>query len=160
MTGADSPVIADSSTEATPSMTSPSPGMTSPAVTMTTSPLRSSSDGTICGVAPWWGSCSFLAHTVLRRPRRAAAWALPRPSATASAKLAKSTVNHSHSVIARMKPAGASPSPPSAWTNRPVVNTLPSQTTNITGFLIWWRGDRRLKDSTAASRSSAGSVMD
>ncbi len=31
MTGADSPVIADSSTEATPSTTSPSPGMTSPA---------------------------------------------------------------------------------------------------------------------------------
>ena len=31
MTGADSPVIADSSTEATPSMISPSPGMNSPA---------------------------------------------------------------------------------------------------------------------------------
>ena len=30
MTGADSPVMADSSTEATPSMTSPSPGMMSP----------------------------------------------------------------------------------------------------------------------------------
>ncbi len=30
MTGADSPVMADSSTDATPSTTSPSPGMTSP----------------------------------------------------------------------------------------------------------------------------------
>ena len=44
ITGADSPVIADSSTEAMPSMTVPSPGMTSPASTTTTSP-RCSSDG-------------------------------------------------------------------------------------------------------------------
>ena len=35
MTGADSPVIADSSTDATPSTTSPSPGMTCPASTTT-----------------------------------------------------------------------------------------------------------------------------
>ena len=42
MTGADSPVMADSSTEAMPSITSPSPGMVSPAETTTTSPLRSS----------------------------------------------------------------------------------------------------------------------
>ena len=35
MTGADSPVIADSSTDATPSITSPSPGMCSPASTTT-----------------------------------------------------------------------------------------------------------------------------
>ena len=38
MTGADSPVIADSSTEATPSMTSPSLGIKSPASTSTRSP--------------------------------------------------------------------------------------------------------------------------
>jgi hypothetical protein len=43
MTGADSPVIADSLTEATPSMMSPSPGMISPASTSTTSPRRRSS---------------------------------------------------------------------------------------------------------------------
>ena len=42
ITGADSPVIADSSTEAMPSITSPSAGMMSPASTSTTSPgLRS-----------------------------------------------------------------------------------------------------------------------
>ena len=40
MTGADSPVIADSSTEATPSTTSPSPGMICPASTTTWSPRR------------------------------------------------------------------------------------------------------------------------
>ena len=38
MTGADSPVIADSSTDAIPSMTVPSPGIVSPAMTTTTSP--------------------------------------------------------------------------------------------------------------------------
>ena len=42
MTGADSPVIADSSTEAIPSITVPSPGMPSPASTTTTSPRTSS----------------------------------------------------------------------------------------------------------------------
>ena len=46
MTGADSPVIADSSTEAIPSMISPSPGISSPASTTTMSPLRSDDDGT------------------------------------------------------------------------------------------------------------------
>ena len=38
ITGADSPVMADSSTEAMPSTTSPSPGMTWPASTTTMSP--------------------------------------------------------------------------------------------------------------------------
>ncbi len=40
MTGADSPVIADSSTDATPSTISPSAGMNSPALTITRSFLR------------------------------------------------------------------------------------------------------------------------
>ena len=40
-TGADSPVIADSSTTAMPSMTSPSPGMTSLAVMTQRSPIFS-----------------------------------------------------------------------------------------------------------------------
>ena len=46
MTGADSPVIADSSTEAIPHTMSPSPGMSSPALTTTTSPGWSSADAT------------------------------------------------------------------------------------------------------------------
>ena len=45
MTGADSPVIADSSTEAMPSITVPSPGISSPASTTTTSPRASSAAG-------------------------------------------------------------------------------------------------------------------
>ena len=51
MTGADSPVIADSSTEPTPSMISPSAGITSPASTTTTSPRCSSAAGTSSTVA-------------------------------------------------------------------------------------------------------------
>ena len=46
ITGADSPVIADSSTEAMPSTTSPSPGISWPASTTTRSPLRSADAGT------------------------------------------------------------------------------------------------------------------
>ena len=42
MTGADSPVTANSLTDASPSMMSPSPGMMSPASTSTTSPTRKS----------------------------------------------------------------------------------------------------------------------
>ncbi len=71
------------------------------------------------------GSASFLAQVSFFRLRSEAAWALLRPSASASAKLAKSTVNHSHSEIARMKDAGASPLPTRAWTKSPVVMMLP-----------------------------------
>src|SRR5260370_473921 len=45
MTGADSPVIADSSTEAMPSMISPSLGIKSPAATRTMSPILSCAAG-------------------------------------------------------------------------------------------------------------------
>jgi hypothetical protein len=47
ITGADSPVIALSLTEATPSTTSPSPGMRSPISTRTTLPTRRSVAGTV-----------------------------------------------------------------------------------------------------------------
>jgi hypothetical protein len=46
ITGADSPVIADSSTNAMPSMTSPSPGISCPAVTTQRSPTLSLTEGT------------------------------------------------------------------------------------------------------------------
>ena len=46
MTGADSPVMADSSTEAMPSMISPSEGMRSPASHTTRSPFASSAAAT------------------------------------------------------------------------------------------------------------------
>ena len=53
------------------------------------------------------------ALVVFRVCRRAAACALPRPSAMASAKLANSTVNQSQAEMARINPGAASPSPSS-----------------------------------------------
>ena len=110
MTGADSPVIALSLTEASPSTISPSPGMMSPASTSTMSPTRRSSAFTplIDAVRDLpdrpdaWRACRC---GVLRR---ASACALPRPSATASAKLANSTVNHSQNAIWPEKAGGPS----------------------------------------------------
>ncbi len=61
----------------------------------------------------------------LRALFNVAACALLRPSAIASAKLANSSVTQSQSVTARMKPAGASPFPVSAWNQRIVVRMLP-----------------------------------
>ena len=92
MTGADSPVIADSSTEPTPSITSPSAGITSPASTITTSPFCSSGAGTL-------RPSRRRALVVVRVARSAFACALPRPSAIASAKFAKRTVSHSQTAI-------------------------------------------------------------
>ena len=81
ITGADSPVMALSSTEATPSITSPSAGITSPASTSTTSPLRSSSASIGCHLrAVRAAASSFLAQVCFfsaaqrRRLRLAAAF--------------------------------------------------------------------------------------
>ena len=95
ITGADSPVIADSSTLAIPSITSPSEGITSPASQTTISPFLSS-------VANTETSCSPIilrALICVRFLRKLSAWALPLPSAIASEKLANNTVNQSQIAI-------------------------------------------------------------
>ena len=127
MTGADSPVMADSSTVAAPSMTSPSAGITSPARTTTTSPLRSSVGVDFLHAAVL---ATRRATVFTRVPRNAWAWALPRPSAMASAKLAKSTVNQSQMASCAMKPR-------SVWDVKmpTVVSAAPTMVTNITGIL-------------------------
>ncbi len=104
MTGADSPVMADSSTEAMPSMTSPSPGIEL---------ARLDDDRVALAqrgrrhrlLAAVHRACARVVS--LRILRSVAACALPRPSATASAKLAKRTVNQSQSVTAAGEPAAA-----------------------------------------------------
>ena len=99
-TGADSPVMADSSTDATPMMTSPSAGIISPETTYIVSP-----------------GCKLLALTSVILPstvivlaivadwveRKVSAWAFPRPSATASAKLLNKTVNNKITVNSPLK---------------------------------------------------------
>ncbi len=104
ITGADSPVMAASFTDATPSITSPSDGIRSPASTSTTSPALSCTAGVSSQRPRWLASGSFFAKMSVLVARRLAACALPRPSATASAKFANSTVNQSHRMICSEKP--------------------------------------------------------
>ena len=132
ITGADSPVIADSSTEPTPSMISPSAGITSPALTTTMSPRWSSGAGTSSS-APL--SSRLCAVVVVRVARSALACALPRPSAIASAKLANSTVSQSQIEIVPTNQSDEKCPRTRSSTKIPVVITLPSSTMNITGFL-------------------------
>src|SRR6185437_7573018 len=63
ITGADSPVMALSFTEAHPSITSPSQGIISPASTKTISPRRKSLLETIFGVRPYLATLRVLANT-------------------------------------------------------------------------------------------------
>jgi len=112
MTGADSPVMADSSTRATPSTMSPSPGIVCPASTTTKSPSVRSLAATSVSVvleesAPGDQPVSLRATVSVRLRRSVSAWAFPRPSATASARLANTTVSHSHTAISTMNTDGA-----------------------------------------------------
>ena len=76
--------------------------------------------------------------------RSVSAWALPRPSATASAKLANSTVSHSHAAIVSTNPGRPAPAiaPPAAAMPITVVRMLPMNTTNMTGLRNWTRGSQ------------------
>jgi hypothetical protein len=153
ITGADSPVIADSSTDAMPSTTVPSPGMTCPASTTTTSPRRSSDAGLAVPSAS-------VAVAVVRIARSASACALPRPSASASARLAKTTVSHSQKATVNVNHAGSCPppsgAPPKTWMiQAAVVMTAPISTTNITGLRTCTRGSSLVNEpATAGPRSS------
>ena len=140
MTGADSPVMADSSTEATPSMISPSEGIRSPASATTRSPLASAEAATRSSVP---SGSRRRASVSARMRRRVSAWALPRPSAMASAKLAKMTVRNSQAVIDQANRVGL------AMASMKVI-TVPTSTTNMTGFLTCTRGSSFLKASIEA----------
>ena len=129
-TGADSPVMALSSTDATPSMTSPSSGIMSLASTSTMSPFRrrsacSGSHRVPCQVAGGRAASNFLAQVLFLRPRSDEAWALLLPSASASAKLPNNTVTHSQKATARTKPGSVCALPCSARSQTSVVRMLP-----------------------------------
>src|SRR5665213_2639579 len=156
MTGADSPVIAASLTEATPSMISPSEGMRSPASTRTTSPTLS----VVLGISLNFLRSlplSSLAFVSVRVRRKASACALPRPSAIASAKLANSTVNHSHTMIWNSKSICAPPVIRSR-TRITVVKAVTISSTNITGFLISVRGSSFTNAWPIAGTTILGSI--
>src|SRR3954470_23543472 len=158
MTGADSPVIADSSTEAMPSMTSPSPGMSPFASTTTRSPFFSREAGIISSFAMGMTSSGGGQVRTLRAMvsfcirRSVSACAFPRPSATASAKLAKITVNQSQMETASVNQRGAALGE-GAKTSRSQTagaRTLPISTTNMTGFFATRTGESLRKLSTIA----------
>ena len=151
MTGADSPVIADSSTVAMPSITVPSPGISSPAGTTTTSPRTSSA-------AAFVVPSRIVATVSLRIVRNVSACARPRPSANASAMFANTTVSHSQKAIVNVYQASSWPPPsglpPNAWISHvTVVMTEPISTTNITGLWICTRGSSFLRLSISARQT-------
>ncbi len=155
ITGADSPVIADSSTEAMPSITVPSPGIGSPASITTTSPRTSSE-------ADFSPPSRRRAVVSVRIARRLAAWARPRPSARASARLAKTTVSQSQAVMLKVNQEGSWPPPsglpPKTWISQPtVVIRAPISTTNMTGLRACTRGSSLRRDSISAGRRISGS---
>ncbi len=157
ITGADSPVMADSLTEAMPSITSPSDGMRSPGSTSTTSPtLRSSALTSSVTPSRCLWSTTRLARVSLRVLRMASACALPRPSATASAKLANSTVNQSQAAI---WPENRAPPLPAARSrrNRTVTTRDTASVTKMTGFLASVRGSSLWNAAMAARLALAGS---
>ena len=132
MTGADSPVIAASFTEAIPSMTSPSDGMVSPASTRTTSPTFRSVPDTSLKSFRFAPDNNFACVSV-RVLRNDSACALPRPSAIASAKLANRTVNQSHTMIWNVK-ARFPPPVTRSRMKMTVVRIVTTSTTNMTGL--------------------------
>ena len=138
VTGADSPVIADSSTEAIPSITSPSLGINSFVLTITTSPFFSSEAFTSFSSPLSKSKCAMVSFFVFFKD---SACALPRPSATDSAKFANKTVINR---ITATKPLYTLRVLSSPNTVGKMVRTSamknPISTTNITGFFIIYLG--------------------
>ncbi len=158
-TGADSPVMADSLTNPTPSMTSPSPGMIWPSPTSTMSSRRSSPDPTSSMVPSARRRNAVVTERALRS---VAACARPRASATASAYVANSTVNHSQPAIWSSKPRPPAPvgwRPSRSASRTTVTSAAVSSTTNITGLRNRIRGSSLRTASGRAALSSSGSRM-
>ena len=158
ITGADSPVMADSSTLAMPSITSPSPGITSPAVTTHSSPTSS------CGTRHHFdraapadaGPRCRTAPAAASRPGPCPA---PRPWPRRSWRTA--TVNHSQAATRPAKRFSSRVDEPRSRRKTRVVTTLPTSTTIITGLRAMWRGwslamlARSAWPTTAASKEPA-----
>src|ERR1700756_782057 len=130
--------------------------MLSPASTSTTSPTLRLVPGTKRTVPS--EPDSSLAWLSVRVFRSDSAWALPRPSATASAKLANRTVNHSHRMIWKVKPRLSLPVT-SSRRKITVVSAATTSTTNITGFFIINRGSSFVTDEPMAGITIFGSSI-
>ncbi len=100
----------------------------------------------------------------VRVRRKASAWALPRPSATASAKFANNTVNHSQTVICpenkALLPTTLVTPTNRSRTKNTVVSTETISTQNMTGFLTRVRGSSLRKEAQIAGPISDRSNSD
>jgi len=151
ITGALSPVIAASFTDATPETTSPSEGMRSPVWTSTMSPTFSWLAGTVSYLRP--SPLSRLAVSSAFVARKLAACALPLPSASASAKVPNSTVSHSQATSCSLKPIERSSCP---IRSRTVISVATVAVTNMTGFRTSRPGASLVKEApSAGTRRSA-----
>jgi hypothetical protein len=90
----------------------------------------------------------------LRIARSVAAWALPRPSAIASAKLPKITVSHSQTATVNANHPGW---PVSPTIHVIVVSSAPISTTNMTGLRTISRGSSLRSAPSSAAFRIAGS---
>src|SRR5215475_9806356 len=97
---------------------------------------------------------SFLATVSRLVLRSVAAWALPRPSATASARFANITVSQSQTTMVQLKMLNPGVRKKIAVT---VVSSAPTSTTNMTGFLSWTRGSSFRSASGSDCQSIFGS---
>ena len=150
MTGADSPVMADSSTEATPSTISPSAGMTCPASTTTRSPARSAVEETT------WPSCVAGPSSAEGRacPARVCAEAVGLGlAARLGQRLGEVGEQDRQEQPDVQRRSGSRSTPGRGRVEQPwrpcrrSVRTVPTSTTNITGFFHWMSGpqhDERL----------------
>ena len=132
ITGADSPVMAASLTEAMPATTSPSAGIISPLRTSTRSPLSRLVAGTHSPLS----SCGLVTRRALSwlMPAfRLSARALPRPSARVSAKLANQRVSQSQAVSCQASD-GATPESGCPSSDSRVAITAASQRVNRMGL--------------------------
>ena len=124
MTGADSPVMADSFTEATPSITSPSAGICHRPRSARRLPCagpdyRSAAPGNRAKCRRVFLPAHFFRAAQRCRLCLAAAFR------QRFGKICKQYREPEPSVMLNMNPAGASPWPPNAWKNRTVVKMLP-----------------------------------
>ena len=93
--------------------------------------------------------------TSRRVARSVSAWALPRPSAMASAKLANSTVNHSQTETPRMNPATPRPGCDERIDPKPGGENAADEDVNITGLRSWRFGSSLKNESTEPAARSA-----
>jgi hypothetical protein len=140
ITGADSPVMADSSTLAMPSTTSPSPGMTSPASQTTRSPTAQVGGRHLLLLAAAVAPISRRATISVRARRSAVGLGLAAAFGQGLGEVGEEhrepepqgdlDVEGQSGRVARRQVAPA----------MTVVISAPTATTNMTGFLSCWRG--------------------